>query len=181
MRYVEEFQLLIGLAYAVYFDHRRRTDPEFRKSLKRQTRRQARIAQEEAEIQDKQQEEEIKKVVEEAIDEGFPTDLEEREAFFMQQISQGEALAADGMHAQSSPHCPVLMLLIGSDPVGAALCFYKGLKVYPEPKSLIGIYENTVPKNVQEILAVMVSQDRNLNVGGFGASSPKSDVGPGVE
>ena len=65
--------------------------------------------------------------------------------------------------------------------MGAALCFYKGLKVYPEPKSLIGIYENTVPKNIQEILAVMVSQDRNLNVGSFGAaSSPRSgsDTGP---
>ena len=55
--------------------------------------------------------------------------------------------------------------------------------MYPEPKSLIGIYENTVSKEVQEILAIMVSQDRNLNVGSFGASSPKagSDTGHGVE
>ena len=77
----------------------------------------------------------------------------------------------------------LLTLHIGSDPVGAALCFYKGLKAYPEPKSLIGIYENTVPKDVQEILAIMVSQDRNLNVGSFGASSEKSgsESGHGVE
>ena len=34
----------------------------------------------------------------------------------------------------------------GSDPVAAALCFYKGLKVYPEPTALINIYDNTVPK-----------------------------------
>jgi hypothetical protein len=33
---------------------------------------------------------------------------------------------------------------------------------------LIGIYDNTVSKDVLEILAVMVSQDKNLNVGGFG-------------
>lgn len=173
--------LLTAIAYAVYFDHRRRTDPEFRKALKRQARRQARIAKEEAEIQGKQQQEEIKRTVEEALDEGFPTDLEEREAFFMQQISQGEALAADGSHSQSNLRFEKLTPSLGSDPVGAALCFYKGLKVYPEPKSLIGIYENTVPKNVQEILAVMVSQDRSLNVGSFGASSPKSESGPGVE
>jgi mitochondrial import receptor subunit TOM20 len=63
----------------------------------------------------------------------------------------------------------------GSDPIAAALCFYKGLKVYPEPTSLIGIYENTVPKEVQEILAVMVSQDKSLKVGSFGADKEDSD------
>jgi mitochondrial import receptor subunit TOM20 len=71
----------------------------------------------------------------------------------------------------------------GSDPVTAALCFYKGLKVYPEPSSLIGIYDNTVPKDVLEILAVMVSQDKNLNVGSFGADKEASgsESGHGVE
>lgn len=28
----------------------------------------------------------------------------------------------------------------------AALCFYKALKVYPQPKDLISIYDKTVPK-----------------------------------
>lgn len=74
-------------------------------------------------------------------------------------------------------------LHLGSDPIGAALCFYKGLKVYPEPTSLIGIYDNTVPKNVLEILAQMVSHDRNLNVGSFGESkdSGSESGGHGVE
>ncbi|ETN41622.1 uncharacterized protein HMPREF1541_03558 [Cyphellophora europaea CBS 101466] len=140
-------------AYAVYFDYRRRNDPEFRRALKKESRRQARMQKEAAEVQGKQQKEEIKAAVREAIEEGFPTDLEEREAFFMQQIAQGEQLASEA----------------GSDPVGAALCFYKGLKVYPEPTSLISIYDNTVSKDVLEILAVMVSQDKNLKVGNFGA------------
>ncbi|ETI21405.1 hypothetical protein G647_07752 [Cladophialophora carrionii CBS 160.54] len=152
------------IAYAVYFDYRRRNDPEFRKALKRESRRQARLAKEEAEVQGKQKREDIKAAVQEAIEEGFPTDIEEKEAFFMQQIAQGEALAGDG-----------------SDTIGAALCFYKGLKVYPEPQSLIGIYDNTVPKDILEILAVMVAQDKNLKVGNFGASSETSDSGPGVE
>ncbi|KIX04345.1 uncharacterized protein Z518_05213 [Rhinocladiella mackenziei CBS 650.93] len=153
------------LAYAVYFDYRRRNDPEFRRALKRESRRQARIAREEAEIQGKQQREEIKRAVQEAIEEGFPTDVEEREAFFMQQIAQGESLAGDG-----------------SDPVAAALCFYKGLKVWPEPSSLIGIYDNTVPKHILEILAVMVAQDKSLNVSfGGGSSSSPSESAHGVE
>jgi import receptor subunit TOM20 len=72
--------------------------------------------------------------------------------------------------------------LSGADPVGAALCFYKGLKVYPEPRSLIGIYDNTVPKNVLEILAQMVSHDKSLNVGSFGESKDSgSESGHGVE
>jgi len=61
-----------------------------------------------------------------------------------------------------------MLTCTGADPIGAALCFYKGLKVYPEPRSLIGIYDNTVPKPVLEILAQMVSYDKDLNVGSFG-------------
>lgn len=64
--------------------------------MKREARRQARIAKEEQEAQGQQQKEEIKVAVQDALDEGFPTDLEEKEAFFMQQIAQGEALAGDG-------------------------------------------------------------------------------------
>ena len=47
-------------AYAVYFDHKRRTDPEFRKALKRESRKEARAAKEEAEAQGAQQKEAIK-------------------------------------------------------------------------------------------------------------------------
>jgi hypothetical protein len=84
------------IAYAVYFDYRRRNDPEFRKALKRESKRQARLAKEVAEEHGKQQKEEIRAAVREAIEEGFPTDLEEREAYFMQQIAQGEQLAGEG-------------------------------------------------------------------------------------
>ena len=69
----------------------------------------------------------------------------------------------------------------GSDPIAAALCFYKGLKVYPEPKALIGIYENTVPENVLKILAQMVVQDKDLKVGSIGTSGPGSDSGEAIE
>lgn len=34
----------------------------------------------------------------------------------------------------------------GSDPVDAALSFYQALKVYPQPRELINIYDKTVPK-----------------------------------
>lgn len=71
---------------------------------------------------------------------------------------------------------------LGSDPVEAAVCFYKGLKVYPEPSSLIQIYDNTIPKHVLEILAQLVSLDKDLKVGSFGQSRDSgSESGHGVE
>lgn len=68
----------------------------------------------------------------------------------------------------------------GSDPVAAALCFYKALKVYPEPKTLINIYDNTVSKDVLEILANMCTLDKELNHK-IGGSASASESGHGVE
>lgn len=151
------------LAYAIYFDHKRRTDPEFRKALKRESRRQARAAREEAEAEGAQQQEAIKSAFKEATEEGFPSGIEEKEAFFMSEVAKGEQLCQDG-----------------TDQIEAALCFYKALKVYPQPKDLIGIYDKTVPKEVLEILADIVAMDNSLALGdSFGGSG--SDSGHGVE
>ena len=44
-----------------------------------------------------------------------------------------------GAHVANSAH-------LGADNVEAALCFYRALKVYPNPTELINIYDKTVPK-----------------------------------
>lgn len=88
------------VAYAVYFDHKRQTDPDFRKSLKRNNRRLAKAVKEEAEAQGAQQREVIKQAVQKAKDEGFPADLEEKESYFMNQVAKGEGLCTDGMCCQ---------------------------------------------------------------------------------
>ncbi|RFU30187.1 hypothetical protein B7463_g6182, partial [Scytalidium lignicola] len=147
------------LAYAVYFDHRRRTDPTFRKQLKKESKRQARAAKEEAEANSSKQRQAIRIAVQEAKEEGFPVDVEEKEAFFMQEVGRGEQLSVDG-----------------SLNMEAALCFYKALKVYPQPPDLISIYDKTVPKPVLDILAEMIAADSDLNVGPVGAG-PGSDSG----
>ena len=84
------------VAYAVYFDHRRRTDPNFRKQLKKESRRQARAAKEEAAAHSSRQREAIRAAVERAKKEGFPTDVEEKEAYFMSEVAHGESLSQDG-------------------------------------------------------------------------------------
>ncbi|CAL3971370.1 unnamed protein product [Diplocarpon coronariae] len=148
------------VAYAVYFDYKRRNDPQFRKQLKKESKRQAKVAKEEAEAHVIRQREAIRAAVDEAKEDGFPTDVEEREAYFMQEVARGEVLAGEG-----------------TDNVEAALCFYKALKVYPTPSDLITIYDKTVPKAVLDILAEMIASDSELNVGPFGSGGPGSDRG----
>jgi len=145
------------VAYAVYFDHRRRSDPEFRRSLKKQAKKVSKESQLNARASERAQKEKIRNLVLEANAEGFPTDPEETEQYFMQEVAQGEASSTNG-----------------SDPVEAALCFYKALKVYPTPRDLITIYDKTVPKPILDILAEMIAIDPAIPVAG---SSRSSDAG----
>jgi import receptor subunit TOM20 len=142
------------LAYAVYFDHKRRNDPDFRKQLKRESKRTQRAAKEQEEAQGQEQKKAIREAVERANEEGFPKDPEEVEGYFMQEVAQGEGMVQKGM----SPWPPLLAIedtdsCVGADNVEAALCFYRALKVYPNPRELINIYDKTVPKvNAPRIL-----------------------------
>lgn len=65
--------------------------------MKRNNRRLARAVKEEVEAQGAQQRESIKKALQQAKEEGFPTDLEEKEAYFMGQVAKGEGLCSEGM------------------------------------------------------------------------------------
>lgn len=91
------------LAYAVYFDYKRRSEPEFRRNLRRNERRQARVEKEEAEMSTKQHRAAIHAQVDDAKDEGFPTGLEEREAYFKEQMAIGEMLSSDRTAAINPP------------------------------------------------------------------------------
>ncbi|KAL4729582.1 mitochondrial import receptor subunit tom20 [Fusarium chlamydosporum] len=135
------------LGYAAYFDYQRRNQAEFRRNLRRNERKQARVAKEEAEASNQQQLQSIRSRVEEAKEEGFPSGVEEREAFFNEQVMAGEMLSQDPSKALES-----------------ALAFYKGLKVYPAPGDLIRIYDSTVPKPILDILAEMIAYDSSLDI-----------------
>lgn len=124
-------------------------------------------------MQGAQQRQAIKAAVAEAQDEGFPTNVEEKEAYFMSEVGRGEALCQDGTRRFSAISNPAFADVhpIGSDQIEAALCFYKALKVYPQPGDLISIYDKTVPKPVLDILAEMVALDSTIKVGSFGGGA----------
>jgi len=97
---------------------------------------------------EKQQKKLVRQAVDAANEEGFPSDPEEVEAYFMQEVARGEQLCQEG-----------------ADAMDAALCFYRALKVYPQPRELITIYDKTVPKPVLDVLAEMIAVDSSIPIG----------------
>ncbi|KAK4148750.1 mitochondrial outer membrane translocase complex, subunit Tom20 domain-containing protein [Chaetomidium leptoderma] len=148
------------LAYAAYFDYRRRHSAEFRKELRRSQRQQARADKDNAEANANAQKQAIKDAVDDAKDEGFPASAEEKEAYFLEQVQAGEVLGADPTKG-----------------LEAALAFYKALKVYPTPGDLINIYDKTVSKPILDILAEMIAYDGSLRIG----TSYTGPAGGGVD
>ncbi|KIV99585.1 uncharacterized protein PV09_08762 [Verruconis gallopava] len=137
--------LITGLAaYAVYFDYKRRHDVEFRRALKRDSKRSQKQAKAEAEASTRARREQIRVLVEQVNSEHLPSDAEGHEQFFMEEVSKGEHLLQDE-----------------SKSMDAALCFFRALKVYPTPEELINIYDKTVPKHVLDILAEMIALDQS--------------------
>lgn len=100
----------------------------------------------------------------------------------MSEVGRGETLCQNGMSsrliASGKARMSVLIgnIAIESNQIEAALCFYKALKVYPQPADLISIYDKTVPKPVLDILAEMIATDPTIPVGP-GGSGPGSDSG----
>lgn len=139
----------------MYFDYRRRSYAEFRRDLRRNERRQVRAERDEAEASTRAQRDAIKIRVDETKAEGFPAGVEEREAYFNEQVMSGEMLSSDrtsNLPRQIASLFPASLKLkrcrnaTASKAVESALAFYKGLKVYPAPGDLIKIYDSTVPK-----------------------------------
>ncbi|KAG6910154.1 hypothetical protein DXG01_012913 [Tephrocybe rancida] len=170
-----------ALAYAVYFDHKRRTDADFRRKLRKEKKRVDKtVAQQSKEslaLEDKH--DAAPASMKEALDwirkEEPPTSPDEREAYFMQQVGAGEQLAARG---------PQFYL-------EAAMAFYRALRVYPAPMELIVIYEKTVPqpvfkavslnstpKMVMDMTALDVSNDSPASNNGVSLSEEDGEMSP---
>ncbi|KAE9965305.1 hypothetical protein BLS_007726 [Venturia inaequalis] len=147
--------LTIVLGYAIYFDHKRRTDAEFRKTLKKESRKIEKAAKEEKEMEGRRRRTEIRAAVDRVNAEGVPKDAEEVEGYFMEEVAEGERLCQDE-----------------SSSLEAALCFFRALKVYPNAEELFQIYDKTVPKPILDILAEMIAYDPAMGLKGAAKKSP---------
>ncbi|KAI0346773.1 MAS20-domain-containing protein [Trametopsis cervina] len=131
-----------ALAYAVYFDYKRRNDADFRKKLRKEKKRVQKAASASA-AQVNVPVEELRAAVAKIRQEEVPEIGPLREAYFMEQVGIGEQLCAQGPAAA----------------LPAALSFFRALRVYPSPVELIMIYQKSVPEEVFKLVVQMTNLD----------------------
>ncbi|RKP24728.1 MAS20 protein import receptor-domain-containing protein, partial [Syncephalis pseudoplumigaleata] len=131
---------LLGVGYAIYFDHKRRSDPKFRRKLKRQRKR----AEKEHKLKEDVGEMATANIIASALarcdDETAPTSVEGKEKYFMDQIALGESLLPRGQAAYED----------------AAVHFYRAFRVYPSPMELLMILQKTLPNELFQIVMGMM-------------------------
>ncbi|KAJ1919534.1 mitochondrial import receptor subunit tom20 [Mycoemilia scoparia] len=132
-----------GLGYLIYFDHKRRNDPKFRKKLRRDRNKAIKAAESQTKRADLATKELAGQLVKIVSKEKLPASPEEKEKFFMAQVAQGEVLAGSGPSQFGE----------------AACCFYRALKVYPNPIELIMIYQKTVPEALFGLVMAMMAEE----------------------
>ncbi|KAK6464813.1 hypothetical protein DFJ63DRAFT_93823 [Scheffersomyces coipomensis] len=148
------------VGYAVYFDYQRRNSAEFRKSLRKKANAQKKKSEQLAEQGKQLKVDAVKKALEEDLASNpLPTEIEEKESFFMQQVALGEQLA-----------------IKEATKIEAALCFYKALAVYPNPTDILGIYQRSVPEDVYELVVMMISINPPASVANILGSDSASAV-----
>ncbi|EPQ59005.1 MAS20-domain-containing protein [Gloeophyllum trabeum ATCC 11539] len=149
------------LAYAVYFDYKRRNDATFRKKLRKEKKKvDKHLARSQGDASASLSPQELRQALEKVRSEDMPVSSEQREQFFMTQVGMGEQLCTQG----PAFHLP------------AALCFYRALRVYPSPVELIVIYQKTVPEPVFKIVMDLMNMDVKERVEGYYSTFPPKDM-----
>jgi import receptor subunit TOM20 len=127
--------LAAAIGYGFYFDYQRRNNAEFRKNLQKQKKEAAKI---------KSQQKKTTKEPQMLIpDEPIPENNEGREQYFMKNLQAGEMLMQQGPPAFDA----------------AATCFYRALKVYPEPQKLLEVLAQSLPEVILNLIIQKMSED----------------------
>ncbi|KAG0768786.1 hypothetical protein G6F57_004559 [Rhizopus arrhizus] len=147
-----------GIGYLIYFDSKRRNDPNFKKQLKRERKKQTKAEKEIKKEELMTVEQLVQDVLKTVSQETFPEAPEEKEKYFMEQVAAGEALCQQGLLNESVSH------------------FYKALKIYPAPLELVMIYQQTLPENVFRIVVNIMAVEQQKRQTEFYEQFPSEDV-----
>lgn len=160
---------LSATGYAIYFDYQRRNNAGFRKGLKREMKKQAKVQKlEEEESKQKKLQEVGEALTKDLATDPLPSDPAEREASFAANVELGERLS-----------------MVPGKELEAACKFYKALSVYPNPADLLGIYQRSVPENIYEYIVLMIAVYPPTNIAsiingvqgqGFAAAEAATDA-----
>ncbi|KAI0700788.1 hypothetical protein BC835DRAFT_1404784 [Cytidiella melzeri] len=128
------------IAYAAYFDYKRRNDADFRKKLRKDKKR---IEKATAKKPMNVSQDELRAAIAKIRAEEVPETPQDREAYFMHHVGLAEKLCMQG---------PESALI-------AAMSFFRGLRVYPSPVELLMIYQKTIPEEVFKAPTAKLQED----------------------
>ncbi|KAI8340792.1 hypothetical protein BC941DRAFT_371277 [Chlamydoabsidia padenii] len=148
--------VIAGITFVIYYDYQRRKNSTYPRKKSTEKRREIKQAVKRSKRDTLST---IQKVLDQVAQDEYPTLTEEKEAYFMNQVSQGESLVAKG---ETYYHDSVLP-------------FYRALKVYPKPLDLIMMYQKTVPDAIfQMIISIMSLEQKKIQNGFYEQFPPKS-------
>ncbi|KAJ3082535.1 hypothetical protein HK102_001614 [Quaeritorhiza haematococci] len=133
---------LAAVGYLIYFDQKRMNDPAFRKKLRRQ-RREAEKSRQAYEAKQSKKTSGAPIDLEALAAEPVPASPEEREKYFIKQLSTGDELVQKG---------PMFF-------EAAAACYFRALKIWPDPMQLLMALEQSCPPPVFNTIMEMMAAD----------------------
>ncbi|KAJ3093033.1 hypothetical protein HK102_012242 [Quaeritorhiza haematococci] len=134
---------LAVVGYLVYFDQRRVRDPAFRKKIRKQKRKAAKARRVNETRQAPREASEVTIDLEALAKEPIPSTPEEREKYVVMHITVGDELVQKGP------------LFYGA----AAACYFRALKVWPEPMQLLVALEQSCPAPVFDTIMNLMAVD----------------------
>ncbi|ORY98232.1 MAS20 protein import receptor-domain-containing protein [Syncephalastrum racemosum] len=149
-----------GLGYVVYFDQKRRSDPTFRKQLKRERKKMTKAAKSAEETEKAAKVQLIETILDKVSKDTFPETPEKKEEYFMTQVAAGEALCGKGEQFYDE----------------AVLPFYRAMKVYPAPMELIMVYQKTIPEYVFQMVVNIMALEQHKRQQGFYEQFPPKET-----
>ncbi|KAI8643697.1 hypothetical protein BD408DRAFT_341800 [Parasitella parasitica] len=147
-----------GIGFVVYYDCKRRSDPQFKKQQKRERKKAAKQEKLKKGQELSSVEALIASVLKSVAEEDFPESSQEKEAYFMEKVALGESLCKEGRDDD------------------AVLPFYEALKIYPAPLELIMMYQKTVPEKVFRIIVNLMSVEQQKRHSDFYDHFPPTEL-----
>ncbi|KAJ2443076.1 mitochondrial import receptor subunit tom20, partial [Coemansia sp. RSA 2424] len=132
-----------GLSYVAYFDYKRRNDRQFRRKLQRDRKKAEKTAQKVSSLSLDDINDQALELLNIVTKEKLPDSAEDKEQFFLAQVSRGETLCSAGPAGYTEAACR----------------FYQALMVYPNPVELVMIYSKTTPDEVFKLVMAMMAQE----------------------
>lgn len=129
------------IGYAIYFDYERRHSVEFRRQLKKSKKQFEAGTKKRDEINKQEKVGLVRAQLLASLEaEPIPSDINEKQQSFQENIAKGEQLAA-------AP---------GKE-IEAAICFYRTICLYPNPTELLSIYGKSLLPAVYDVIVMMVA------------------------